>query len=83
MFVGAFQNDLRADHFNESSAQKPTINMDEVMNKAECYIKGEKSNIENKSQDAKDKVQPRHDGSRRIKDHLEHGSRGISTMKPS
>lgn len=41
MFVGVFQNILKADHFNESLAQKSTINTDEVMNISECYLKCE------------------------------------------
>lgn len=46
MFVGAFQNSMRAGHFNESLAQKPTSNMDEVINRVECDIKGEESNMD-------------------------------------
>lgn len=83
MFVGAFQNWLKVNHFNESLAQKPTISMDEVMNKAECYIKGEESNMDKISRDAKEKVQPRHEGSGPRKDHHKHGSRDRSTIKPS
>ncbi|CAJ2632006.1 unnamed protein product [Trifolium pratense] len=41
MFVAAFHNGLRAEHFNESLAQKPASSMQEVNKRAECYIKGE------------------------------------------
>lgn len=40
MFVGDFQNNLKADHFNESLAQKATTNMEEVMNIVKCYVNG-------------------------------------------
>lgn len=53
------------------------------MNIAACYIKGEERNIEKRSRDAKEKVQPRRDGLRSRKDHHKHGSRDISAMKPS
>ena len=46
MFVGAFQHDLKVGKFNESLAQKSTSNMDEVITRAEFYIKGEGSNME-------------------------------------
>ncbi|GAU31520.1 hypothetical protein TSUD_332960 [Trifolium subterraneum] len=46
MFVAAFQNGLKAGHFNESLAQKPAKSMQEIMKRAECYIKGEESNEE-------------------------------------
>lgn len=39
--------------------------------------------MEKRSRDAKEKVYPRHDGPRPKKDHHRHGSRDISTMKPS
>lgn len=45
MFVGAFQNDLKVDHFNESLVQKSATDMDEVMNISYCCIKGEERNI--------------------------------------
>ena len=41
LFVGAFQNGLKAGQFNESLAQKS----------AECYIKGEESNTEKRARD--------------------------------
>jgi len=40
LFVGAFQNGLRAGQFNESLAQKPADSMEEIISWAECYIKG-------------------------------------------
>jgi len=36
LFVGAFQNGLRAGQFNESLAQKPADSMEEVISRAEC-----------------------------------------------
>ncbi|MCI80353.1 hypothetical protein A2U01_0101624, partial [Trifolium medium] len=39
MFVAAFHNGLKAGQFNESLAQKPAVTMQEIMKRAECYIK--------------------------------------------
>jgi len=50
VFVGPFQNDLRDGQFIESLAHKPVDSMDEIIARAECYIKGEESNMEKKSQ---------------------------------
>jgi hypothetical protein len=55
VFVGAFQNGLRADQFNESLAHKPADSMDEIIARAECYIKGEESNVEKKARDSKER----------------------------
>ncbi|GAU20758.1 hypothetical protein TSUD_239520 [Trifolium subterraneum] len=55
MFVAAFHNGLKAGHFNESLAQKPATSMQEVIKRASCYIKGEESNAEKRSRDAKEK----------------------------
>ncbi|WJX84068.1 hypothetical protein P8452_66678 [Trifolium repens] len=41
MFVAAFHNGLKAGHFHESLAQKPATSMQEIIKRAECYIKGE------------------------------------------
>ncbi|KAK2427354.1 hypothetical protein QL285_025937 [Trifolium repens] len=56
MFVAAFHNGLSAGHFNESLAQKPAETMQEVMKRAECYIKGEESNAEKRSRDHKERA---------------------------
>ena len=55
MFVAAFHNGLKAGHFNESLAQKPATSMQEIIKRAECYIKGEESNAEKRSMDAREK----------------------------
>ena len=55
MSVSAFQNGLRADQFNESLAHKPTDSMEEIIARAECYIKGEESNAEKRARDVKEK----------------------------
>ena len=55
LFVGAFQNRLRAGPFNESLAQKPADSMKEITSRSECYIKGEESNVEKKGKDAKER----------------------------
>ncbi|GAU32570.1 hypothetical protein TSUD_218280 [Trifolium subterraneum] len=55
MFVTAFHNGLKAGHFNESLAQKPATSMQEVVKRVSCYIKGEESNAEKRSRDAKEK----------------------------
>ncbi|XP_039687900.1 uncharacterized protein [Medicago truncatula] len=55
VFVGAFQNGLRAGQFNESLAQKPADSIEEVIARAECYVKGEESNVERKARDAKER----------------------------
>jgi len=40
LFVGAFQHGQKPRQFNESLAQKPAEYMEEIMSRAECYIKG-------------------------------------------
>src|ERR1044072_9649932 len=55
IFVAAFQHGLRADQFNESLAQKPAKSMDEIITRAECYVKGEESNMEKCARDSKDR----------------------------
>jgi len=55
LFVGAFQNGLRAGPFNESLAQKPADSMEEIMSRAKCYIKGEESNADKKARDTKER----------------------------
>ncbi|GAU27754.1 hypothetical protein TSUD_215650 [Trifolium subterraneum] len=55
----AVQNGLKAGHFNESLAQKPASTMQEVMKRAECYIKGEESNAEKRSRDSREKPSSR------------------------
>ncbi|GAU46450.1 hypothetical protein TSUD_402170 [Trifolium subterraneum] len=59
MFVAAVQNGLKAGHFNESLAQKPVSTMQEIMKRAECYIKGEESNAEKRSRDSREKPSSR------------------------
>jgi hypothetical protein len=56
IFVAAFHNGLKAGHFNESLAQKPAETMQEVMKRAECYIKGVESNAEKRSTDSREKT---------------------------
>jgi len=55
LFVGAFQNGLRAGQFNESLAQKSVDSTEEIISHAECYIKGEESNAEKRVRDVKEK----------------------------
>lgn len=64
MFVEAFQNGLKANHFNKSLAQKPAAGMGYVMNMAKCYIKGEESNMEKRSRDPKERSQTSSEGSK-------------------
>jgi hypothetical protein len=45
---------LKAGHFNESLAQKPATSMQEIIKRAECYIKGEESNAEKRTRDARE-----------------------------
>jgi len=56
VFVGAFHNGLRVGQLNESLAQKPADSMDEIIAKADCYIKGEESNAEKKARDMKERT---------------------------
>jgi hypothetical protein len=56
VFVGAFQNGLREGQFNESLAQKPADSMEEIIARADCYIKGEESNAEKKARDVKERA---------------------------
>lgn len=53
MFVGAFQNGLRARHFNKSLAKRSAFSLDKEVTHAKCYIKGEEKNAEKKARDAK------------------------------
>ncbi|MCI49506.1 hypothetical protein A2U01_0070750, partial [Trifolium medium] len=62
MFVAAFQNGLKAGQFNESLAQKPAESMQEVMKRADCYIRGEESNAEKRSSDVKERGLDSKDG---------------------
>lgn len=43
--MGYFKNGLKAGHFKEFLALKP-LNMDEVKNETECYIKDEERNMD-------------------------------------
>ncbi|GAU48798.1 hypothetical protein TSUD_81470 [Trifolium subterraneum] len=65
MFVAAFQKGLKAGHFNESLAQKPAETMQEVMKRAQCYIKGEESNAEKRDRDSKERSSYRRSPERR------------------
>jgi hypothetical protein len=56
VFVGAFQNGLRTGQFNESLAKKPVDSTDELIARADCYIKGEESNAEKKARDVKERA---------------------------
>lgn len=56
VFVGAFQNGLRAGEFNESLTQKPADSMEEIIARADYYNKGEESNAEKKARDAKERT---------------------------
>jgi hypothetical protein len=55
MFVSAFHNGLKADHFNESLAQKPATSMQEIIKRAECYIKGDECNAKKRSRGARER----------------------------
>jgi DNA mismatch repair ATPase MutS len=55
MFVSAFHNGLKVGHFNESLAQKPATSMQEIIKRAECYIKGEENNAEKRSRDVRER----------------------------
>lgn len=55
MFMGAFQSGLKVGHFNKSLAQKPITSMDEIMSRAEFYVKVEESNMGKRFHDAKEK----------------------------
>ncbi|GAU46248.1 hypothetical protein TSUD_401800, partial [Trifolium subterraneum] len=55
MFVVAVQNGLKVGHINESLAQNPASTVQEIMKRAECYIKGEESNAEKRSRDSREK----------------------------
>ncbi|WJX77765.1 hypothetical protein P8452_61041 [Trifolium repens] len=55
IFLAAFHNGLKARHFNESLAQKPATSMQEIIKRVKCYIKGEESNAEKRSRDARER----------------------------
>lgn len=56
MFTGVFQNGLKARHFNESLAQRPSYLMVEVVTRMKCYTKCEENNAKKKTRDLKDRV---------------------------
>lgn len=51
--MGAFQNGLRARHFNEILAQSPTASLVKVETRTKFYIKDEESNVEKNVRDVK------------------------------
>lgn len=53
MFIGAFQNGLRARHFNKSLAKRSAFSLDKEVTHEKFYIMGEESNVEKKTRDAK------------------------------
>lgn len=55
LLAGAFQNGLMVGPFNESLAQKPADSMEEIISRVECYNKGEESNAEKNTRDAKER----------------------------
>ena len=65
LFLGAFQHDLRVGKFNESLAQNLTSNMNEIITRVECYIKGEESNLEKRTRDTSKKIKTKEEGSGR------------------
>lgn len=52
--MGAFQNGLKARHFNESLTQRPTSLLEEVATRAKCYIKGKERNTEKRARGVKE-----------------------------
>lgn len=56
MFVGAFQNRIREEHFNESLAHMPAASLVGVVMQEEFYINGGERNVEKKAQDAKEVI---------------------------
>lgn len=55
IFVGAFHNGLKAEHFNESFPKKPIMFMEEIMSMVEFFIKLEESNAKKRVWDAKER----------------------------
>lgn len=53
MFIGAFQNGVRANHFNESLTHMSANSLAEVVTRVECYIKGSERNAKKKARDVK------------------------------
>lgn len=53
IFFGAFHNDLKVGHFNESLAQKAATLTGEIVARVKCYIKGEESNTKKRTCDAR------------------------------
>lgn len=56
MFVGTFHNGPKEGHLSKYLAQKLALSLAELVIGAECYIKGEESNIEKKVQEIKERV---------------------------
>lgn len=68
---------------NESLTQKPTTSMDGVITAAEYYIKGEESNMEKRSRDAKEKIRAKEEGTRHRNEYPKPEPRDQITMRPS
>lgn len=56
ILMGAFQNGLKLDHFNESLTQNPMLPLADVVSRVGCYIKGKESNAEKKARNVKNRV---------------------------
>ena len=82
LFVGAFQNGLRAGQFNESLAQKPATDMDEITSRAECYIKGEESNQEKRLRDGTGNTRSREEAPSRKREHPRTNARERHAPRP-
>ena len=83
MFVKVFQHDLKAEQFKKNLVQKSMSNIDEVITRAECYIKGEKSNMEKRSWNAKEKVQTKEEGAMHMKEYFKSGPNDRPIARPS
>lgn len=58
-FVDAFTNGLRGGQFNESLANRPPTNIQEILARAEAYMKGEESNAKKRHRDERERASDR------------------------
>ncbi|XP_050895535.1 uncharacterized protein LOC127102173 [Lathyrus oleraceus] len=83
MFVWAFQHGLKVWQFNESSVQKSTSSMNDVITIEEFYIEWEESNMEKRYRDAKEKIRAKKEGVGHNKEYFRTKLWDYITMRPS
>ncbi|KAJ1398525.1 Retrotransposon gag domain [Sesbania bispinosa] len=73
LLVSAFEEGLQPGQFNESLAQRPAQSMQEIRNRADCYIKGEESNAEKRERLNSEGMSVLKTGKEQGQTHQQHG----------